>query len=192
MQRGVIFAITFGAIGCTAPLDPDIPSQPSDNLGADPNCESWTDDEGQEFFIEGATRYLVVDFDLSDGDSLNGTLQYLLFANNEWKNYGEDDCQVQWMAAGSYSEEVGACAACSQRLDVNYTLDMQATNCPAAFYEGLEQASESYDILFREDAPDASIYWSGSGNLFTDNAWATKKRVWGYSDPACAWFGDSN
>ena len=101
MQRGLFSTLFIAAIGCTAPLDPDIPSQPTDNLGADPNCESWTDDEGQEFFIEGATRYLVVDFDLKDGDSLTGTLQYLLFANEEWKAYGEDDCQVQW-TSGSF------------------------------------------------------------------------------------------
>ena len=194
MKRWILYAILTGAMGCTGTLNPvsdDIPDEPDDGLAADPMCESFIDSEGQEFFIEGATRYLVVDFDIK-GEEVTGTLQYLLFANEEWKAYGEDDCQVLWIASGTASEETGACGACTQHLSMNNALDMTQTNCPSEFYEGLEQASESYDILFRGGNDEASIYWSGSGGTFTDNAWATNKRVWGHTDPACAWFGASN
>jgi hypothetical protein len=189
MHRVCVSWVAVIATACTGTMTGVIPDEPDDGLQADPNCESFTNEDGEVFFLEGATRYLVVDFDLK-GDSLSGTLQYMLFANQEWKDYGEDDCQVQWIASGSVGDEPGACAACDQRLDVNYAIDMTQTGCPSEFYEGLEQASESYDIL-RRDNDAASIYWSGSGNLFTDNAWATQKRVWGHSDPACAWFGSS-
>jgi hypothetical protein len=192
MRLTLPILLSFIAVACNDPLNPSLPGEPSDGLSADPDCESWTDDEGEEFFIEGATRYLVVDFDLNKDDTLTGTLKLMLFANQEWKDYGEDDCQVQWIASGTVSDETGSCGACNQMLDVNYALDMTQTNCPPDFYEGYEQASESYDILFRESGDEATIYWSGSGNIFTDNAWATNKRVWGHSDPACNWFGSSN
>jgi hypothetical protein len=189
MHRLFVLTLPALALACNE-LDPSVPDEPEENLKADPDCESFTDSEGEVFYIEGATRYLVVDFNIS-GDDISGTLQYMLFANQEWKDYGQDDCQVQWTAAGKISEDTDACGACDQHLDVDYALDMSNTDCPADFYEGLEQASESYDVLLRDDDNGASIYWSGSGNLFTDNAWATKKRIWGHSDPACSWFGSS-
>ena len=184
--------LSFIVMGCNDPLTPNIPNLPSDGLAADPNCESWTDDEGEEFFIEGATRYWVVDFNLKNNETVSGTLQFLLFANQEWKDFGEDDCKVQWIASGTIADETGACGACNQRLDVDYALDMTQTDCPSDFYEGYEQAFESYDILYRDNDDEATIYWSQSGDVFTDNAWATGKRVWGHSDPACNWFGSSN
>jgi len=186
-----VLGLCFLTVACTEPMDPNIPDQPDEGLKADPNCESWTDEDGQEFFIEGATRYDVIDFDIENGNELKGTLQIMLFANEEWKEFGEDDCQVQWYASGTLSDEPGACTACDQRMDVNYAIDMTNTTCPSAFYEGIEQGVDSFDILY-EDGQDAAIFFSSSGKQFTDEAWATNKRIWAVASRGCQWYGSSD
>jgi hypothetical protein len=179
-------------LGCDKSNSPDAIGDPLDGLSADPGCESWIDEEdGLEYLIEGATRYIVVDVEFENEDTtVSGTLQYLLFANQEWKDYGEDDCKVTWLASGNVTEPA-SCGACEYQLEMDFSLHLAETDCPEDFYEGLEQAQDAYDVARFPETDKATYYWSRTGNVFTDDAMANNARTWARTEGACAWFGDS-
>ena len=160
---------------------------PLEGLAGLSACESYTDSEGDVFFGPGRTEFIVVDLDFDEtGTEASGYLDYILFANQTWKDLGGDDCVVRWRLTGSVVDAT-SCGACDLGLALNASVLSADSTCPEAFYAGLEQWTAAYEVLIL-DENEAAYYYTRSGAEFATDARYSEERTWARSDAQCKWF----
>ena len=136
--------------------------------------------------VPGATSFFYGQFEATDDpDVWQGEEQWLLFANDTWREYGEDDCVVTWTAVAARSEAAGTCADCSYGLTVSAAIDLARTSCPEGLYEGVEAFEVVYGVRVAGSA--ATYVFAQSGTVVGTGS-AVESGSNYLSEGACTWF----
>jgi len=134
----------------------------SDGLAADPECDDVLDSK-----VAGATSFFYGDFRF-DGSSVSGEEQWLLFANETWRDVGGADCTVTWSISGDKGDPGGSCGSCDYGLEIVASVDHSLTDCPDDLFAGVEQFSTTYSVKLSGD--DATFYFPSGDVLGTGQA----------------------
>jgi hypothetical protein len=154
---------------------------PRTDAGFDAGC---TDVDGVK--VPGATSFFYGQFEATaEPDVWQGEEQWLLFANDTWREYGEDDCAITWTAVATRSDAAGTCGDCSYGLTVSASIDLARTSCP----EGLYAGEESFEVVYgvRVSGSTATYVFAQSGT--TVGTGHAEERGSNYlSQASCTWF----
>ncbi len=138
------------------------------------------------FETPGAASYFRGGYTRQADGGWTGEEEWHLYANASWRALGGEDCVVRWAMVATETS-AGACTTCTYGLDVSATLDVAATTCPEALYEGDETFSTTYAIVAAETG-EAEVYFASSGNLLTETA-VFYDGAMGFLTPrTCTWF----
>ncbi len=158
--------------------DGDIPDYWED-LGAHEGCEDY-----DGYPVPGATGFFMGDFSIS-GEEVSGHETWALFANQAWKDAGEDDCEILWSVSGTVGSPV-ACATCDLSLDLTAQVSPADSSCPEKLFEGEESFAVTYDVRVNSDGT-TDFYYASSGNEL--GGWyGNDHRVTYVTDGQCHWF----
>jgi len=154
---------------------------PRTSAGPNSVCEDY---DGTA--VAGATGFFFGQYVASADPSVwEGEEQWLLFANDKWREYGEDDCQVTWTTTATLTEEAGVCGSCEYGLTVEATLDVARTSCPEELYEGDEFFSVTYGV---DVAGEVATYSYASSGTFVGTGHAVDGASNFLSDGSCLYF----
>jgi len=120
-----------------------------------------------------------------EGPQWRGTEEWILFANDAWRDTGVSDCVVTWSVQ---AEEVapGACAACDVSVAVAATVDIANTSCPEGLWEGVENYAETYDIRLDTDGT-STWFFGGSGTMMGTGSYVDFAMNY-VTERSCVWF----
>ena len=166
--------------GDDGPGASDLPD-PRADVAFDANC---SDVDGIQ--VPGATSFFYGSFGATDDpNTWEGVEQWILVANDAWRDAGEDDCTITWTASAERSDEAGTCADCSYGLTVAASIDLARTSCPEGLYEGSESFSVVYGVRVSGDTADY-VYAQTGNPLGSGHANENASNY--LSAAACVWF----
>ncbi len=113
---------------------------------------------GAASYFYGELEPTVVD---EDGQHWSGFEEWLLFANESWRETGVSDCGITWRTEAIESSP-GRCAACDVTVSVAATVDLAATSCPEGLWESDANYTVTYDVMWNDDGT-SSWYFASSG-----------------------------
>jgi len=131
---------------------------PRTAAGPDPGCEDY---DGTP--IPGATGFFYGQYVATADETVwEGEEQWLLFANDAWREHGEDDCVITWTTTAIWTEEAGTCGSCEYGLTVEANIDLARTSCPEGLYEGDESFTVVYGVDVAGEVATYSFASSGT------------------------------
>ncbi len=158
----------------------DLPD-PRADVAFDADC---TDVDG--YPVPGATSFFYGGFGATaDSDVWEGEEQWILVANDAWREAGEDDCAITWNVVAERSDEAGACGDCAYGLTVAASIDLARSSCPEGLYEGSENFSVVYGVRVSDGAAEY-VYAQNGNPLGTGHANENASNY--LSAAACVWF----
>ena len=134
--------------------------------------------------VPGAKRVFVGTYQDDGNGRWSGGERMVLFANEAWRDYGQDDCMVSWLAQASEAASPDSCPSCDIGLDVSFTLDLDTTDCPEGLYEDQTSYTESYGV--RRGGGTATWFFAASGNEFATGT-DTGSRIEFVMDGGCVY-----
>lgn len=154
---------------------------PRESAVYDPACDDF-----DGVAIPAATSFFYGQYAAtSEPDVWAGQEQWILFANDTWREYGEDDCVITWSTTAVRSDGAGTCGQCQYGLTVSATLDLANTSCPEGLYEGAESFEAVYGVEVNGEA--ATWYFAASGTLL-GTGYAADGAANFLSEAACTYF----
>ena len=120
-----------------------------------------------------------------DGPGWRGSEEWILFANDTWKDTGVSDCVVTWSVQ---AEEVdaGTCAACDVTVAVAATIDVARTSCPDGLWEEDANYSETYDVML--DPTGTSTWFFARSGTQMGTGSHTDGAMNYVTSRSCVWF----
>jgi hypothetical protein len=171
-------------------LDPEQSAAEQLDLHANPNCDHFTDTDGTEYDVPGATSYFAGQYTIS-GDSVRGWEWQILFANDSWKETsGAADCQIAWFVSGSVVAAGSECPDCDFGIDADARMDMSETNCLEEYVDSVREDADSMHLQYDVNtlgSHNATFYFAGSGNELANGPVDGDVYTW-VTDSACKWF----
>jgi hypothetical protein len=136
--------------------------------------------------VAGATSYFYGQFVATGTDDVwEGEEQWILLANDAWREAGEDDCVITWNVTAQRTDEAGTCGDCTYGLSLSTNIDIARTSCPEGLYEGEESFSVVYGV--RVSGETATFVYAQSGNPL-GTGYATDGASNYLSEGACTYF----
>ena len=132
----------------------------------------------------GAASFFYTDLTLSE-DSVSGEEQWLLFANEKWKNNNGADCIVKWKLSGTKTKPK-ACGTCNYGLQLTNQMDVTGSTCPKDIAKGETGQIIAYDVKLNDNGM-AELFFSKSGKPFAQG-YHSKNRLKVVTDMSCRWF----
>ncbi len=140
--------------------------------------------------VTGAAGYFVDVLVLRDrtvgARTWQGTERWILYANDAWKDVGNQDCVVTWALQGTETDR-GACSTCDYGIEITAALDSAQSTCPLDLVEGDESATFRYAVDAAEDHT-ARVYFGTSGNAVSERAVWNDSGLGLVSARSCKWF----
>jgi hypothetical protein len=121
-----------------------------------------------------------------EGPQWRGKEEWILFANNAWKDTGVSDCVVTWSVQAE-EVEPGRCAACDISVAVVATIDIARTSCPEGLYEGAENYSVQYDVRMDPIEEASQWFFADTGTAMGIGSYAGVAMNY-LTDRSCLWF----
>jgi len=121
-----------------------------------------------------------------DGPQWRGTEEWILFANDAWRETGVSDCVVTWILQ---AEEVdtGQCGACDVSLAVVATIDTANTSCPEGLWETSFNYSVQYDVRLDPNTETSQWFFAESGAAMGVGSYAGVAMNY-LTERSCVWF----
>jgi hypothetical protein len=121
-----------------------------------------------------------------DGPQWRGVEEWILFANEAWRDTGVSDCVVTWVLQ---AEEVdpGLCGACDVSLAVVGTVDTARTSCPDGLWEDSFNYSVQYDVRFDPTTDTSQWFFAESGSTMGSGSYAGVAMNY-LTARSCVWF----
>ena len=184
MRRAIWIAlVTMGCAGAGDSGDDGTGDGPLDSNPWDVAVDTNECEEVEGYTVPGAVSWLVHEYELH-GDYATGTFTWALYANEAWKDTGEDDCLIVWDADGGIVEPDSDCTYCDFALDLSLTLNSAETTCPEALWSSYQTTSDFIDVDIRDDG-SAQFVWA---DLTSDEGAGNNSEVWAVIGPQCKWF----
>lgn len=132
----------------------------------------------------GAASYFVGEIKIKDGVA-KGYEDWVLFANQNWKQLNGADCIVHWTLQGS-TVDTQACGSCNTGVSLTNTLDVTGSTCPEDMAKGETGKKIGYDIKLNDDGT-AIVYFSRSGKKIGEG-YHKDGTIRYVTDMSCRWF----
>ena len=132
----------------------------------------------------GAASYFVGEIKIKDGVA-KGYEDWVLFANQNWKQLDGADCVVHWTLQGS-TVDTQACGSCNTGVSLTNTLDVTGSTCPEDMAKGETSKKIGYDIKLNDDGT-AIVYFSRSGKKIGEG-YHKDGTIRYVTDMSCRWF----
>lgn len=160
--------------------EPDLPD-PREAAVYDAACDDF---DGVE--VPAATSYFYGKYwATAETDVWEGQEQWILYANDTWREYGEDDCIITWSMSAVRSDGAGTCGTCAYGLTVSAQIDLANTSCPEGLYEGAESFEAVYGV---EVNGDAATYFFATSGTELGTGYATEGGSNYLSTATCTYF----
>ena len=133
----------------------------------------------------GAASYFVGELRISPQGTVQGSEEWLMFANSKWKARNGADCKVVWSLQGTTTPPT-ACAGCGLGVTLTNYMDLGSSTCPEDMAKGETGKQIRYDLDLRKDGT-AVVYFSRSGKRVGEG-YHEDNTVRFVTDMSCRWF----
>ncbi|HCH62080.1 MAG: hypothetical protein CL927_09945 [Deltaproteobacteria bacterium] len=161
-----------------------------DNLKVDmvTTAEGCQDRDG--LTLAGAASYFYGELEPEGGSDTGpqwvGSEEWLLYANDSWREAGVDDCRVTWVLRGEEAE-TGSCTACDLTLALVGALDETRTTCPEDLWNESRSFSVKYDIQLDSGTNQSQWFFADSGTTLGTGSYSGLALNY-LSSRTCVWF----